>query len=226
MKKALLLLAVLFVAITTNAQFDFCIGPKVGYQTLKLSTDKQVIKSELSSNKTFGVFARVTIKKFFVQPELLYYKSGKVFDVNLFGEDFGLSNLNPTPTLTINQSNMAMPVLLGWQFVNIPLIKMRANFGPVFYFAVGEAKYSTTLFGNETSVSVDSSVEEVTVGGAVGLGIDLWRFTLDINYSLGVSDVIDDELELYVPGHKEIPVKVNDGTRQNIFTVMLGFKIL
>lgn len=226
MKKALLLLVVLFVTVTANAQFDFCIGPKVGYQTLKLSTDKQIVKSEFSSNKTFGVFGRITIKKFFIQPELLYYKSGKVLNVNLFGEDFGLSNLNPTPTLTINQSNMAMPVFFGWQFVNIPLIKMRANFGPVFYFAVGETKCSTTLFGNETSVAVDSPVEEVTVGGAVGLGIDLWRFTLDVNYSLGLSDVIDDDLELHVPGNKEIPVKVNDDTRQNIFTVTLGFKIL
>ena len=84
MKKALLLLVVLFAAVTANAQFDFCIGPKVGYQTMELSVDKAVIESQFNDSKTFGAFARITIKKFFIQPELTYYKSGEVFDLDLF----------------------------------------------------------------------------------------------------------------------------------------------
>ena len=63
MKKAFLLLAVLFVTLTANAQFDICVGPKVGYQTTSLSMDKQTIKSDFKSNMTFGVFGRITFKK-------------------------------------------------------------------------------------------------------------------------------------------------------------------
>ena len=98
MKKVLLLFAALFMATIANAQFDICVGPKVGYQATKLSLDKQSIKSSFKGNMTFGVFGRVTIKKFIVQPELLYFKSGKVFEVSVI-DNFGIDNpaLNPSP---------------------------------------------------------------------------------------------------------------------------------
>ena len=106
MKKVLLLFVTLFMAMMANAQFDVCIGPKLGYQTTKLSVKKDNIKSDFKGNMTFGLFGRVTIKKFVVQPELLYFKSGKMMEIDLTGENV----LNPT--LTINQSNLALPVFL------------------------------------------------------------------------------------------------------------------
>ncbi|MBR0323302.1 MAG: hypothetical protein IIX06_02275, partial [Bacteroidales bacterium] len=82
MKKAFLLFAALFIATIANAQISpITFGPKVGYQTTKLSTNRDVIKSDFKGNMAFGVFARLTIKNVILQPELLYYKSGKVFEV-------------------------------------------------------------------------------------------------------------------------------------------------
>ncbi|MBR5603607.1 MAG: PorT family protein [Bacteroidales bacterium] len=221
MKKVLLLFVALFVATAVNAQISpITFGPKVGYQTTKLSTDKQTIKSDFKGNMAFGVFARLTIKNVILQPELLYYKSGKMFDVNLTGNNWGLNNPIPNPTFTINQSNLAMPVLLGYQFVDIPLIKMRANIGPVFYFAIGKASYS--MNGENVPYVADDVTEDMTIGGALNLGVDLWKFTLDVNYSLGLTETFDDEIE--VPGVGEF--EIGDNTKQNIFTVTLGFKIL
>ena len=220
MKKVLLLFAALFMATIANAQISpITFGPKVGYQTTKLSMDKQNIKSDFKGNMAFGVFARLTIKNVIVQPELLYFKSGKVFEVSALGNDWGLNNLIPNPTFTINQSNLALPIMIGYQFIDIPIIKMRANVGPVFYFAVGKAEYS--MNGEDIPLPVESATENMTMGAALNLGLDIWKLTLDINYSLGLTDVFDDELE--IAGHE---VDLGDNTKQNIFTVTLGFKIL
>ena len=214
MKKVLLLFVALFVATAVNAQISpITFGPKVGYQTTKLSVNKDVIKSEFKGNMAFGLFARLTIKDFVVQPELLYYKSGKIIELNQ-------SIL--TPTVTISQSNFALPILLGYQFIDLPLIKMRANVGPVFYFAFGPTEYTTNLLGEEiTTTSDESFAEDTSIGAALNLGIDLWKFTLDINYSLGLTEAFDDEIEI---GQYEF--EMGENTKQNIFTVTLGFKIL
>ena len=220
MKKVFLLFAALFIATIANAQISpITFGPKVGYQTTKLSLDKNVIKSDFKGNMAFGVFARLTIKNVVLQPELLYYKSGKMFEVSALGNDWGLNNLVPNPTFTISQSNLALPVLIGYQFVDIPILKMRANVGPVFYFAVGKAEYS--MNGEDIPLPVESATENMTMGAALNLGVDIWKLTLDVNYSLGLTDVFDDELE--VGGYE---VDLGDNTKQNIFTVTLGFKIL
>lgn len=220
MKKVFLLFAALFIATIANAQISpITFGPKVGYQTTKLSMDKQTIKSDFKGNMTFGVFARLTIKNIVIQPELLYFKSGKVFEVNALGNDWGLNNLIPNPTFTINQSNLALPILVGYQFIDIPILKMRANVGPVFYFAVGKAQYA--MNGEDLPISTEGVTENMTMGAALNLGVDIWKLTLDINYSLGLTDVFDDEIKL--AGHE---IDLGDNTKQNIFTVTLGFKIL
>lgn len=222
MKKVLLLFAALFMATVVNAQISpITFGPKVGYQTTKLSTNKDIIKSDFKGNMAFGVFARLTIKNVVLQPELLYYKSGKVFEVSPLGDNWGINNLIPNPTLSINQSNLAMPILLGYQFIDIPLIKMRANVGPVFYFTLGKAEYA--MNGENLPIQFDDDItEDMTMGAALNLGIDIWKLTLDINYSLGLSDVMDDELDVPMIGE----IDLGDDTKQNIFTVTLGFKIL
>lgn len=223
MKKVLLLFAALFMATIANAQFDICIGPKLGYQTTKLSVKKDNIKSDFKGNMTFGVYGRVTIKKFVIQPELLYFKSGKMFEVSLLDNSTTSFLPDVKPTITINQSNLALPVFLGYQFLDLDLIKMRANAGPVFYFAVGKTEYvyPDILTGDDKSVKTqDAPTEGMTMGAALNLGIDVWKFTLDVNYSLGLTDVFDDEIEV---GGYEIS---GDDTKQNIFTVTLGFKFL
>ena len=223
MKKVLLLFAALFIATVANAQISpITFGPKVGYQTTKLSMDKQNIKSDFKGNMAFGVFARLTIKNVVLQPELLYFKSGKVFEVSALGDNWGLNNLIPNPTFTINQSNLALPIMIGYQFIDIPIIKMRANVGPVFYFAVGKTEYSSNLTGDTKTKVQESPNEDMTMGAALNLGIDIWKLTLDVNYSLGLTDAFDDEIN--VPGVGE--VEIGDDTKQNIFTVTLGFKIL
>lgn len=221
MKKVLLLFAALFMATIANAQISpITFGPKVGYQATKLSLDKQNIKSSFKGNMAFGVFGRITIKKFVIQPELLYYKSEKMFQVSVIGDNFNITNPILNPKFTINQSNLALPVFVGYQFIDIPIIKMRANVGPVFNFVLGKAEYSAN--GENIPLNPKEDVtENMTMGLAFNLGIDIWKLTLDVNYSLGLTDAFDDEIE-----YAGYEVDLGDDTKQNMFTVTLGFKIL
>ena len=222
MKKVFLLFVALFIAVVANAQLSpVTFGPKVGYQTTKLSADKEIIKSDFKGNMAFGVFARLTIMKFVLQPELLYFKSDKMFEFNPMGQDWGWDSPIPNPTFSINQSNLALPVMLGYQVVDIPIIKVRAGVGPVFYFTLGEAKYSMNGEDIPLDVNVKNVTEDMTMGAAFNLGIDLWKLTIDVNYSFGLTGVIDDKLQV-----GDYKINLGDDTKQNIFTVTAGFKIL
>lgn len=96
-------------------------------------------------------------------------------------------------------NNLSVPVLVGLKLVDQKNFKMRANVGPVAYFTVGNSNYS--------------GLKKVNWGGALGLGVDIWRLTLDVNYSLGMTKIFGDLLG------------VNNNVKQNIFTVTLGFKL-
>ena len=82
MKKTFLLIAALLMlgsAAFAGGGIDLAIGPKIGYQTAKLSYNKANIKSDFSNHFTAGVFGRVTVGRVYVQPEVLYFKTTNVF---------------------------------------------------------------------------------------------------------------------------------------------------
>ncbi len=208
MKKLLLVLAVVLFANVARAEgFGTHIGAKLGYQTAQLSLSKADIKSGFSEHFTAGIFGRVVIKDFIIQPELMWFKSGQVFNL----ENEGILN----PTLTMSQQNLALPIFLGYQFLDLKLVKLRANVGPVMYFVVDQTNKC-----NYDDQSLDVEANGMTWGGALNLGIDVLMFTLDINYSFGLSDIVKAN-QVSIAGET-----FNiDNTKQNIFTVTLGVKL-
>lgn len=208
MKKLLLVLAVVLFANVARAEgFGTHIGVKLGYQTANLSYKKADIKSGFSEHFTAGIFGRVVIKDFIIQPELLWFKSGQVFNL----ENEGVLN----PTLTMSQQNLALPIFLGYQFIDLKLFKLRANVGPVMYFVVDQTNKC-----NYDDQSLDVEANGMTWGGALNVGIDVLMFTLDINYSFGLTNLID-KSDVKIGGY-DFPI---DNTKQSIFTVTLGVKL-
>ncbi len=208
MKKLLLILAVVLFANVARAEgFGFHLGGKLGYQTANLSIAKADIKNGFSEHFTAGIFGRVVMKDFIIQPELLWFKSGQVFNL----ENDGILN----PTLTMSQQNLALPIFLGYQFMDWKLVKLRANVGPVMYFVVDQT--SKCDYDNQ---ELDVEANGMTWGGAVNVGIDVLMFTLDINYSFGLTNLIDKN-DVKIGGY-DFPI---DNTKQSIFTVTLGVKL-
>ena len=211
MKKLLLVLAiVLFANIAKAEGLGIHIGPKIGYQTATLSLNKADIKTGFDEHLTLGIFGRFTVKNFIIQPELLWFKSGQIY--NFKGTDL----MDFDPRVEFSQQNLAMPIYLGYQFVDYKFFKLRGNVGPVMYFVVNQKNKI-----NHENQELKADANNMTWGGAVNVGIDVLWFTLDINYSFALTNIID-KTSLDIEGQSF----VLDATKQNMFTVTLGFKLI
>ena len=209
MKKLLLVLAVVLFANVAMAEgVGFHFGPKLGYQTANLSYKKADIKSDFAEHFTAGIFGRICIKNILIQPELLWFKTGQVFSL----ENDGIIN----PSVEMTQQNLALPIFVGYQFLDLKLVKFRAHVGPVMYFVVDQTQKC-----NVETKSLGLKANNMTWGGAVGLGVDVLLFTLDLNYSFGLTNLIDkDSVKI---GNKDFVI---DDTKQSLFTVTLGVKLI
>lgn len=239
MKKTFLLIAALLMmgsAAFAGGGFDIAIGPKVGYQTTKLSYDKADIKSGFANHFTAGLFGRVTVGRIYVQPEVLYFKTSNVFDGHVTGvESNNLFNL-PTGanvSLTLNQMNLQVPLLIGVNVIDLDLITLRAQVGPTANFVLkSKTLYDKTYTFNgqqtdieNTTTDQDFNPKSISWGLQAGLGIDvLKRFTLDVNYNFGLSKVFENLNETTLG--ETFDFSNIDNTKQNIFMVTVGIKFL
>ena len=241
MKKTFLLIAALLMmgsAAFAGGGFDIAIGPKVGFQTAKLSYEKADIKAGFANHFTAGLFGRITIGRLYVQPEVLYFKTSNLFDVNVTGEDeyFNIptgANVN----LTLNQMNLQVPVLIGVNILDLDLLTLRAQVGPTANFvlksqtlidytvsATGNDGSQMTQEGNVSSDSDQFNTKTISWGLQAGLGVDVWRFTLDVNYNFGLSKVFGALND--TPLGETFDFTNVDNTKQNLFMVTVGFKLL
>ena len=244
MKKTFLLMAALLMmgsAAFAGGGFDLAIGPKVGFQTAKLSYQKADIKSDFSNHFTAGIFGRVTIGRLYVQPEVLYFKTSNVFDVDVTGT--GTNNLFNIPTgadvnLTLNQMNLQVPVMIGVNILDLDIVTLRAQVGPTANFTLKsktlvDYSYSATNaegaeITQEGNYNTDDNMfntKSISWGLQAGLGVDvLKRITLDINYNFGLSKVFGALNETALG--QTFDFNNIDNTRQNMFMVTVGFKFL
>lgn len=239
MKKTFLLMATLLMMSSVAFAGDnlgLAIGAKVGYQTARLSTHKDAIKADFSNHFTAGLFGRVNIGHFYVQPEVLYFKTSNIFDVTVTGT--GTDNLFNLPTgaqtnITLNTLNLQVPVLLGYEFLDLGVVSLRAQVGPTANFVLS----SKTLYDKTYSINgVDNNIEDNTTdenfdpktiawGVQAGLGADVLGFlTLDVNYNFGLSKVFK-TLNNTTLG-QTFDFSNIDTTKQNMFMVTVGIKLI
>lgn len=240
MKKTFLFIAVLLMMGSTafaGGGFDIAIGPKFGYQTATLSYDKADIKAGFSNHFTAGLFGRVTVGRVYVQPEVLYFKTSNVFSASVEGvEDENLFNL-PTGAhmnLTLNQMNLQVPLMIGYNIIDLDIIKLRAQAGPTANFVLqSKTVYDQTytLDGQQYDVEEtatsdkDFDTKSIAWGVQAGLGVDvLNRITLDVNYNFGLSKMFE-KLD-QTPLGETFDFNNLESKRQNMFIVTVGVKLL
>ena len=241
MKKTFLLIAALLMlgsAAFAGGGIDLAIGPKIGYQTAKLSYNKANIKSDFSNHFTAGVFGRVTVGRVYVQPEVLYFKTTNVFDASVVGvESDNLFNL-PTGAhlnLTLNQMNLQVPIMIGVNIIDLDIVTLRAQVGPTANFTLkSQTLYDETyslegqqfeLDQNNATTDQNFDTKSISWGVQAGLGVDiLKRITLDINYNFGLSKMFDKLNDTQLG--ETFDFTNIDNTKQNLFMVTVGFKFL
>lgn len=178
MKKFVLLFAAVAIFATANAQ-SLSYGIKAGINT---TTDlfKNGLLNEnykLTDNKAkvgfqAGVFARVGVLGFFVQPELYYSQSRT---------ELTFQNIKDSKVSTeISKMNMLnIPILFGYKFG-----PARVNLGPVASIQLSNNNIIDNIAG------LDSDIKTANWGFQAGVGLDLLnRLTLDARYEGSLTKV-------------------------------------
>lgn len=199
MKKFTLIFAL--VLATSIAFGQFSIGPKIGFNTNKLTTEVDDYASDAKNNFNFGVFARIGTK-FYLQPEVNWLTIGGVL------EDKGLA----VPLKTeIEMKSIEIPVIVGVRLVNLGVGNIRFLLGPSGTIVMDK---SVKPDAGITDPIKEADLEDLIWGFNVGAGVDILMFTLDVRYQMGLNEVLT----------KVQNFDIN--SKNNMFAVSLGWKIL
>ena len=203
MKKLGILMGCLFLAFgASHAQsvkpFEF--GVKAGLNVNNLSTRFPDYTNDNYFGLHGGAFARINVKRFIVQPELLYTQVGGNVSI-IGGGDYEL-----------RQQGLMMPILFGYKILDFSLVNLRLHAGPFFAYQ----------FENEVTVSnavnnfTDDRLNDFTAGVNLGAGIDIWKITFDLRYQWGLTNNL---------GNNNFANDPNAGLKNAVWEVSLGFKI-
>ena len=169
-----------------QAQSAFSFGIKAG-----VNFSNYISKNNLEPGADAGIFLRAGRTVYF-QPEVLYsFRTSTIEDM----VDEAKENIK------INDHYIDIPLFLGFKLVNKENFNLRLFLGPRVGLRVGSS-YS----------DIDSLMGYAQWGGRVGLGIDFWRFTLDVSYDISASKFKNYESDTF--------------WKQNIISVSLGFKFV
>ncbi len=239
MKKTFLLIAALLMMGSTafaGGGLDFGIGPKVGYQTAKLSYQKEDIKAGFANHFTLGLFGRIEIGGFYVQPEALWFKSSNVFELNTnVHQDVIIGDITIPDgagvDFTLNAMNIQVPIFLGYKYEIIDdLIAIRAQVGPTLNFTLPQKTLVSRSVGNIEPTEIANETfdtKKIAFGMQGGLGVDvLDRITLDINYNFGITKLFGASLINNTEWGQYIDTNNISNVHTNMFMVTIGYKFL
>jgi len=202
MKKILLLIVVsLFLSTTMMAQILPNFGIKGGLTTSKISTNlSETFSSDNALGYQVGLFARLNLGKFYIQPELVYNHRSTSLDYTIKPNiDFDDKSLGVQSEVKIGSFDI--PVLLGFKIIKSRLIGVRIFAGPEISFATNKSltyQYSTSN-GSDFDGEVPDPLtlddfNKTTWYLQAGAGVDVLIFTFDIRYEKGLSDIYSGEI--------------------------------
>lgn len=239
MKKSFLILAALLMmgsAAFAGGGLDFGIGPKVGYQTARLSYQRDDIKAGFDNHFTVGLFGRIEIGGFYVQPEALWFKSSNTFTLNTNLEHETLIGDITFPsgadmTFTLNAMNIQVPIFLGYKFDILgDFLAIRAQVGPTLNFTIPQKTLLSKAVGTSDATEIDNETfdtKSIGFGLQGGLGVDvLRRITLDVNYNFGISKLFGANLINNTEWGQYIDTNNISNVHTNMFMVTIGYKFL
>lgn len=204
MKKTIVFAFLLSLAFSASAQFK--IGVKAGLGTYDINpseVDVQDLKIAINDahyNFHFGAFARGQMGAFYIQPEVLWNSNSVDFSVDDFGDGF------VKKVLKENYNYLDVPVLVG-----LKMGPLRLNTGPVGHVFL-KSKSELTDIDN-----FEARFKEFTMGWQAGIGLDLWKFMVDLKYEGNFSDFGE---HITIGGQ---PVQFNEKPRRLMLTLGMSF---
>jgi hypothetical protein len=201
MKKILIVLLVIVSGLVVNAQGVFSLGPKIGYNSNKLSDNFDSINAGIKNSFQIGAFVRIGSKVYF-QPEVNY----QIMRGNL-NKSSGSSFQNQDLTI----KSIKVPALIGIKLVNKSVVNLRVMAGPTVTFLFNK-KLDPSNMGELWPIQSVDDLKNSIWSVQLGAGLDVLFMTLDVRYEFGVDNMYNGSSDLKM--------------RNNIFNVSLGVKLL
>lgn len=180
MRNLILAIVLVFSSMSLSAQsFKWGAKVNVGSPDVSLSDIKEANNhipdvKNASLNLQLGLFARLQLLGFYIQPEAMFSNSKS----ELKFEDV-------TGEVKINK--LDLPVMVGKRFLKI----FRVNAGPVFSLKLSQD--IKNLKGS--SDEIVANYKNATVGLQYGIGLDISMITIDLRVEKGLQS-ISDELKI------------------------------
>ncbi|MFA5814832.1 MAG: porin family protein [Bacteroidales bacterium] len=188
MKKIMLAVVLSILPLTMFAQGLISFGPKIGWNSNRLTTDYAQYVKDCKSGFQGGVFFSIYLHKFYVQPEAYFSIKRGAFQTS-FGDP-----LNPNSTLNISQSvniqSIDVPVLFGFKVLDLKLIRFRIWGGPVASYMLSK-EYTLSINGiNQSERITRDDFKDAIWSAQMGAGLDLLMLTFDIGYEFGLNSFL------------------------------------
>jgi hypothetical protein len=161
--------AILLATSSLDAQ-GIRAGIKVGGAMGDISGDTEV---DTRWGVTGGAYAGIGLGGLLIQPELLFVQRRATLDP--MGE-----------ATDLDQDYVDLAVLIGTSFGVV--VKPMIYVAPVVSFETSCGISTSVLDSDCTEFNTNSAV----FGGAVGAGLDIGVFSVDVRYTAGLSDIRDD----------------------------------
>ncbi len=179
MKKIFILLTA-FYALCFGAQaqdIPFTFGPMVGAGLTIPSSN--INSSTVKPNGSFigGAFARISIKRFYIQPEVYY--TNKVANFS-YGKDSSGYDINEK----VKTGNINVNALLGVKLLKLTsLFNVRAFVGPSTSLIIAKSAYTAGV--KDSNPNISKSAFNVQAG----IGVDIGNITIDARYEKSFTDI-------------------------------------
>lgn len=207
--RIILVLAVCF-SFSAMAQISpITFGPLAGFTQNQLIADKATYKESAKAGLQGGLFVRLSIAKFILQPEA--YIGLKRGDVEFSYKPNGTGN-DVQGTQSLALTTLDVPLMVGWELLDAKVIKLRAMAGPVAGIVLNNNVDISTQSGITSDIPQTDLIDlrdDAVWAAQAGLGVDILKFTVDVRYQFGISDIA-----------------VNQDLSNNLFHFAVGFKIL
>lgn len=209
-KLILILLTSFFLVQVADAQlFKWGLKGGLGFSTVKItditgiqdgSDVYDLVTGESVMGYHLGVQTRIKIAMIYVQPELYWNAGGGSLKQVVDG--------GATEILNVKFNRIDIPVMAG-----VKLGPVRLNVGPMASLVVGENSDLTLLHPD-----LELYKKSLTWAWQGGIGVDLWKLSLDLRYEGPLSDlstIIPDNLTEYT---------LDPRPKQWLFSVGFWFK--
>lgn len=170
MKKILVLLFACLCGYGAMAELPINFGVHGGISSnrIKIKDLQRINGVKDNSGYMVGAFMRLNLGKMYLEPSLNYSHRKSIAE--------GTNN-----NIYLTRNSFDIPVMVGLQVLDLSVIKLRAFLGPEL--SVGKMKNLKEL-GN-------ISADKTSWSGKVGVGVDVWKFTFDIDYQKAFKNLSD-----------------------------------